>query len=82
MKRSEMVQGIKDYLDLTEEEPEFIPDSLERANYILDFCEMLGMLPPERVDEHPLGYGGGWVSDEDIAENYFTFKHSWEPEDA
>lgn len=49
MKRSEIVQGIKDYLDITEADPKFLPDSLERANYILDFCEMLGMLPPERT---------------------------------
>lgn len=50
MKRSEIVQGIKDYLDITEADPKFLPDSLERANYILDFCEMLGMLPPPYND--------------------------------
>ena len=74
MKRSEMVQGIKDYLDLTEEDPEFLPDSLERANYILDFCEMLGMLPPKRTQTGILQ--DGFIFDT------IVYSNTWEPEDA
>jgi len=55
------------------------PDVL--ANLLLKEIEEVGMLPPERPDEHPLGYGAAWLSDEEVEKNYFTFKHSWEPED-
>lgn len=48
---------------------------------VINEAVALGMLPPERPDEHPLGYGAAWLSDEDVMINWFKFKHSWEPED-
>lgn len=51
------------------------------AGNILKAVEEAGMLPPERPDEHPLGYGGGWLDEEEVELNYKLFKHSWEPED-
>lgn len=84
MKRSEMVQGIKDYLDLTEEEIEFLPDSHTRANYILGFCEMLGMLPPpEYMNVLSLDAEKGVIGE--ISYPYPQDKYGqfpmWEPED-
>lgn len=51
------------------------------ADNILKAVEEAGMLPPERPDEHPLGYGGGWLDEDEVELNYKLFKHSWEPED-
>lgn len=86
MRRSEMVQGIKDYLDLTEEEIEFLPDSQTRADYILYFCEMLGMLPPtipsKKTKKEDYSYGVGCTmrcNCEDCNPEYGVNK--WEPED-
>lgn len=50
MKRSEMIEVIKDYLDLREEDPRTHPDSLDAAEYILGCCETWGMLPPYYID--------------------------------
>ena len=48
MKRSEMIQIIKDYLDLVSEEPKDTFSTEEQAEYILGCCETWGMSPPLR----------------------------------
>ena len=47
MKRSDMIEVIKDYLDLLKEEPRMHCDTISQAEYILGSVETFGMLPPE-----------------------------------
>lgn len=50
MKRSKMVEVIKEYLDLLKDESlNLSKDTQDQAEYILGCCETWGMLPP-RID--------------------------------
>lgn len=83
MKRSEMIDIIEAELYMIQNikgnNQKFLTSI---AKGILERLEEAGMLPPERPDEHPLGYGGGWLDEDEVELNYKLFKHSWEPEDA
>jgi hypothetical protein len=52
--------------------------TVERA---IDMFEDLGMLPPERDDESPIGYGAAYLTEEEYVTNRFKFKHTWESDD-
>lgn len=81
MKRSEMVDKILNQHYETVELIGYGISEKEYINMLLNVIEEAGMLPPERPDEHPLGYGGGWLDEDEVELNYKLFKHSWEPED-
>ena len=82
MKRSEMIKIMAGLLSTHEEWEKDHPSVfIGVAAEILTLIEEAGMLPPERPDEHPLGYGGAWLDVEEVERNYKLFKHSWEPED-
>ena len=73
MKRSEMVEIIKDYLDLLKDDSlNLSKDTQDQAEYILGCCETWGMLPPE-IEEQSFKF----LPSGEMVYNV----NEWEPED-
>ena len=79
MKRSEMV----DLMVKTERECQEYKCGRAFMQTILKKMEEAGMLPPYRQDGKgsPMGYGAGWLDEEEIYEQKFYWQHQWEEED-
>jgi hypothetical protein len=55
----------------------------ERARFLLEAIEKVGMLPPfnESTEESKVGYGAAYLSDEEVRLRYIRHFCKWEPED-
>jgi len=82
MKRSEYTKGLVDYILKKDQHLALnIVQTKQLVKYVKKYNDKVGMLPSERTDESPTGYGAAYLDDIEVMKNYFKFKHSWEPED-
>ena len=80
MKRSEMIENIKDYLDLINTESDF--STQDMAEYILSgCCETFGMQPPKKISKKISSISPVMINGFSQYINETKYVCKWEPED-